>query len=57
MSQPQRPATFLEELEARQDEVLLQLDDLNQRVEQLLRQWTGKRDRDVDGLESRAAPV
>jgi hypothetical protein len=42
--QAQRPATFLDELEAKQDEVIAQLDELNLRIEQLLTQWTGRRD-------------
>lgn len=42
--QNQRPPTFLDELEAKQDEVLTQLDDLNLRIERLLNQWTGRKE-------------
>jgi hypothetical protein len=42
--QSQRTATFLDDLEAEQDDVLAQLDELNLRIEDLLRQWTGRRE-------------
>ncbi|MEQ8786946.1 MAG: hypothetical protein RIC55_11630 [Pirellulaceae bacterium] len=54
MQTPDRSPTFLEELETRQDDAIAQLDELNLRIEQLLRQWTGQRDADA-GLEGRAA--
>ena len=33
--------TLLEELDARQDEVLGQLDQLNEQIEDVLEEWTG----------------
>ncbi len=41
MPDPLRPTvTLLDELDARQDEVLAQLDELNQRIELLLAEFT-----------------
>jgi hypothetical protein len=45
----------LDELEAKQDDVLAQLDELNLRIEQLLSQWTGRRDQE-HRVEGGAAP-
>ncbi|MDP7204814.1 MAG: hypothetical protein QGH11_04555 [Pirellulaceae bacterium] len=33
--------TLLEELDARQDEILGQLDQLNEQIEDVLEEWTG----------------
>jgi hypothetical protein len=38
------PSELLASLEARQDEVLRQLDDLNRRIEQTLGQWMPRRE-------------
>jgi len=34
--------TLLEELDARQDEVMGQLDELNEHIEEVLEDWTGE---------------
>ena len=39
--EPGQQPTLLDELDARQDDVLDQLDDLNHRIESLLREFTG----------------
>jgi hypothetical protein len=39
-----RPPTFLDELDERQDDVLRQLDELNVRIEALLIDWAPLRD-------------
>jgi len=46
MSNADRPISLLEDLESRQDEAIAQLDELNLRIENLLRQWTGQRNAD-----------
>jgi hypothetical protein len=38
-SQPSSQPTLLEQLDARQNDVLAELDALNQRIEQVLKQW------------------
>jgi hypothetical protein len=43
MTDPHSQRTLLEELDARQDEVLDQLDELNLRVESVLKEWLGGR--------------
>ena len=40
MTDQQQALELLQDLDARQDEVLLELDKLNQRVESLLKLWT-----------------
>lgn len=52
LSPTDRPVSFLEELEARQDDAISQLDELNLRIEQLLREWTGRREPEA-GSEAR----
>ena len=41
MSEP-NDDTLLEELDARQDEVMGQLDELNEHIEEVLEDWTGE---------------
>ena len=41
MSEP-NDQTLLEELDARQDEVMGQLDELNEHIEEVLEDWTGE---------------
>jgi hypothetical protein len=43
MPSPFEQRTLLDELDARQNEVLSQLDDLNQRIESLLSEWLAGR--------------
>jgi hypothetical protein len=38
--QDARPLSLLEELDARQDELLCELDRLNQRIERVVAEWT-----------------
>ena len=38
-----RQPTFLEEIDARQNDVLERLDDLNQKVEQIIQNWMSGR--------------
>jgi hypothetical protein len=40
MTKTSNPTNLLDEIEAQQDEVLLQLDELNGRIETLLREFT-----------------
>lgn len=47
-----QPPTFLEELDARQNEVLEQLDDLNRKVEQLVQSWMSGLAQDVPDHEN-----
>lgn len=42
VTEPSLRGSLLEELDARQDEVLAQLEDLNKRLEQVLSAWTSK---------------
>jgi hypothetical protein len=56
MSSEDRPNTLLEDLESRQDDAIAQLDELNLRIENLLRQWTHQRETDA-ALEGPAASV
>ena len=45
MNDELKPApTLLAELESRQDDVLEQLDHLNQRIEQVLAEWSPRRE-------------
>ena len=50
--EPNDKPTLLDELDARQDEVLAQLDELNTRIETLIGQWTQARKSDGDPAES-----
>ncbi len=47
--------TLLEELDARQDEVIGQLDELNEQIEEVLEGWNGN-SRELDN-EEKAEPV
>ena len=46
MDSPERPESLLDQIEARQDDVIAQLDELNARAESLLREWTTERKTD-----------
>ena len=46
MDSPERPESLLDQIEARQDDVIAQLDELNARAESLLREWTTDRKAD-----------
>ena len=43
--------TLLEELDARQDEVMGQLDELNEHIEEVLEDWTGEPVEPVEPVE------
>ena len=43
--------TLLEELDARQDEVMGQLDELNEHIEEVLEDWTGEAREPVEPAE------
>ena len=46
MSSPPKQSSLLDELDQRQNDVLLQLDELNAQVEQLLNDYTSSRQTD-----------
>jgi len=43
-----QPTSLLEDLDRRQDDVLVQLDDLNLRIEGLLKEWLSSRAAEAD---------
>ena len=46
-STPDTPVSFLDELDARQDDVLLRLDDLNRQIEALLESFNDRGDEET----------
>jgi len=55
MSNTSSPQSHLDEIDARQDDVLRQLDELNVRVEGLIKEWTAARHAG-DEVETTANP-
>jgi len=56
MSQPLPPSPVAE-LEARQDDVIRQLDELNTRIEQLLREYSSARPSDSEAADNAEPPL
>lgn len=52
MADSPRQCSLLEELDARQEEVLAQLDSLNTQIEQLLEECLRSRDAELQAVES-----
>jgi restriction endonuclease S subunit len=48
MNSQQTEITLLDELDIRQNELLEELDRLNQRIEQVIAQWSGVRETPAD---------
>lgn len=51
MSDQQKPCSLLEEIDERQDDVLAQLDELNSRIENLLRECLQNRTEELELAE------